>query len=559
MSSNNTNIRLVQFSNYQRPQLEENKSKNWVLNGKNNCFYNYLIDRYNGSPTHATILNSYIDLFYGNGLRAKNANQNITDWVKLQQVLPKKELRKLISDFILFNQCSFQVGRAKDGKSLAYIYHLPKEKTAPSVENEEDEIEFIWYCKDWKNINKYKPEPFPSFGTSKEEIEVYDLKPYKAGKNYFSDPDYLSVLPYCVMEEEIANYCVNHIKNGLSFGYIINIPDGNSLTPEEQDEIEKKIKEKLTGSSNAGRFIISFNGRDAEITVTPLQVNDSHKQWQFLTTEARQQIMTGHKVVSPMLFGIKDNTGFGNNADELDSAETQLYKRVIQPKQRMFLEALDEILNAYNINLDLYFAPLTEQAQSTNEVRMSSQECCEHEKKNLDTIVADELISLGEDITDEWELVESEIYTNEAELSFTSTGTARPNAKSEIDGELFKSRLRYAGEIAQNSRQFCRKMIEANKLYRIEDINSMSTKVVNEGFGEGGSDVYDILLYKGGARCKHYWVRETYKKKDDPNNPNAKQVTPAEARKQGEILPTLDKKVYQKPNEMPNNGFVNPR
>jgi hypothetical protein len=87
----------------------------------------------------------------------------------------------------------------------------------------------------------------------------------------------------------------------------------------------------------------------------------------------------------------------------------------------------------------------------------------------------------------------------------------------------------------------------------------MSTKVVNEGFGEGGSDIYDILLYKGGARCKHYWVRETYKKKDDPNNPNAKQVTPAEARKQGEILPALDKKIYQKPNDMPNNGFVNPR
>ena len=85
------------------------------------------------------------------------------------------------------------------------------------------------------------------------------------------------------MEEEISNYYINHIKNGLSFGYIINIPDGNSLTPEEKDMLEAKIKNKLVGSSNAGKFVLSFNGRDAEITVTPLQVNDAHKQWEYLT------------------------------------------------------------------------------------------------------------------------------------------------------------------------------------------------------------------------------------------------------------------------------------
>ena len=100
-------------------------------------------------------------------------------------------------------------------------------------------------------------------------------------------------------------------------------------------------------------------------------------------------------------------------------------------------------------------------------------------------------------------------------------------------------------------------MINANKLYRIEDINMMSQRVVNEGFGPNGSDTYDILLYKGGARCKHYWVRETYRLKADVNNPNAEEITPAQARKEGEILPKLDKKVYQKPNDMPNNGFLN--
>lgn len=539
------------MNNYVRPKIQENKSKNWVLNGVKNSFYQYIIDRYNGSPTNATIINSYVNLIYGNGL-SYNGN-TIEEWIKFNSILSKKELRKIIADFQLFGEASFQVIKTKDKKGISGIYHLPKQKVVPSLENIDGEIEGYWYFKDFNKQNEFPPKYFPAFGTSNENIEIYCISPYKAGKNYFSDPDYLAGLPYAEMEEEIANYYISHIKNGLSFGYIINIPDGNSLNPEEKDELERKIKEKLTGSSNAGKFVLSFNGRDAEITVTPLQVNDAHKQWEYLTAEARQQLMTSHGVVSPMLFGIKDSTGLGNNADELDTAEAQLMKRVVAPKQRAILEAIDDVLNFYGINLNLYFRPLTEATQATD-VSMSSHVCCSSEKKNLDTSVADELINLGEDITNEWELIDSQIL----ELS-TSTGTAIPNAKSELDGKLFKSRLRYGGEISANSREFCRKMISANKLYRIEDINAMSNKVVNEGWGAYGADKYDILLYKGGGACRHFWIRETYRLKADVNSPLAEQIAPSQARKEGEILPKLDKKIYERPNDMPNNGFIKPR
>jgi hypothetical protein len=172
------------------------------------------------------------------------------------------------------------------------------------------------------------------------------------------------------MEEELANFYINCIKKGLSAGYIINIPDGGTLTPEAKDELETKIKQKLTGSPNAMNFVISFNGRDAEITIIPFPVNDEqHKQWEYLTGESRQQIMTGHKVVSPKLFGIMCEGGLGNNANELDEAEAQLMKRVIAPKQAYILEALEEVLSAYKIGLDLYFIPLSEQA-----VQLSSDE-----------------------------------------------------------------------------------------------------------------------------------------------------------------------------------------
>lgn len=60
-----SDIKLIQLSNYVRPKLEENKSKIWVLNGRDNCFYQYIIDRNNGSVTNSAINKSYCDLIYG--------------------------------------------------------------------------------------------------------------------------------------------------------------------------------------------------------------------------------------------------------------------------------------------------------------------------------------------------------------------------------------------------------------------------------------------------------------------------------------------------------------
>lgn len=536
-------IRLIQLNNYVRPKLEENKMQGWVMNGRKNSFYSYIIDRYNGSPTNAAIINSYIDLMYGNGIAARNAQRNIVDWADFKRMLSDKDLRRIVSDFVLFNEASFEIIRTKGGK-IEGLYHVPKEKTIPSIANEEEEIESYWYCRDWSNLNKNTPEEIPVF-QGKNAKEIYVIKPYKAGKEYFSDPDYIAGLPYAEMEEEIANYYVSHIQNGLSFGYIINIPDGNSLTEEEKDELERKIKQKLTGSSNAGKFVLSFNGRDAEITVTPLQVNDAHKQWEYLTGEARQQLLTAHRVTSPMLFGIKDNTGLGNNADELDTAEAQLMKRVIQPKQRYILNALDEVLNQYDISLDLYFRPLTESTTTTN-VSMHSHNA------DLDHI----LETYAQDPPEGFDLHE----VTPIELSAIQN--------SEQDSDMFK--IRYAYTIGTSktpqgqSRQFCNKMMslsEAGKVFRKEDIDAMSEAGINGEFAhEGGK--YDIFLYGGGVNCYHRWERRVFKKRTQENGDlyggnamqNTDELNVNEARRQGARIPQNPRDVAIAEIDKPNKG-----
>lgn len=555
-----SDIRLINLSNYVKPTPQENKSKGWVLNGKNNSFYQDVINANNGSPTNASINKSYIDLIYGRGLSIKNSRLN-DDFIKVKQILRPKDVRRICSDFQIFGEASFQIIPKRNG-DLSQIKHVPQNLLAPSIANEDNEIESYWFSENWSKITQNPPEEYKSFNTDNLRREsLYAIKPYQVGNKYFSDPEYLSALPYCTMEEEIANLNVNVIKKGLSAGYIINVPDGNSLQAEEKDAFERAVKQKLTSSSNGGDFIISFNGRDVEVTITPFPVNDNiHKQWEFLTEEAKQQILTAHRATSPSIVGIISSSGFSNTADEMDTAELQLVKRVIRPKQEAILDALEEVLVQYGINVELMFKPLTE-AEEVQTVEMSKHVCCSKDGDGATIEMANALIEYGEDLSDEWELLlsnEVDYDTDDEVLTLinfaTSTGVARPNASSEQDSEDIIIRYRYVGN-PNPQRDFCKKMMRANKLYRKEDILQMERSGINDGFGLGGTNSYSIWLWKGGGKisanfpngtCKHKWQREIYLRKNgsvDVNSPLAQTISTSEARRRGYKVPTNDSDV----------------
>ena len=107
-------------------------------------------------------------------------------------------------------------------------------------------------------------------------------------------------------------------------------------------------------------------------------------------------------------------------------------------------------------------------------------------------------------------------------------------------------------------------MMSAAKVYRKEDIIAASGKSVNPGWGKDGSDKYSIWLYKGGARCRHFWTRLTYFRKRNadgsfmPNDglDNDKKVSVNEARAQGFTPPVNDKRVAQPQFDMDYSGYT---
>ena len=562
MKENKQSLEIIQLANYVRPVVKESMTNDFVMNGPKNSFYTYIIDRYNGSPTNRAIIDSYAKFIYGKGLTSLQQSQKPLQFAMVNQKLSKKDLKNICQDYALFSEASMEV-IYKNG-TLDRIKHVPKNQILPNKMNEEGDIDTYWYSLDFNEPRKYKPVPIPAFNYEKKKngSYIYLINSYQVGKMYFTDPVYMAGLPYAELEEEIANYCINHIKNGLSFGHIFNMNQGEP-SPEVKRTMKDIIKREGQGSINAGVALINWNnGKETGIDVTALEVSDAHQQYEFLTKEATQKLLISHKVTSPILFGIKDNTGMGNNANEMESAFNELSINVITPMKETILDCLMELFSDSGITIDLDFIPLRQIIQPSIEEKTNLKS----DNKDTDPIIADALINLGEVMSDEWELIDEEEYSehsinlSETSLNLASVITNIPLAPSSIDNEYFKVRFEYAGSL-KPQREFCKKMINAGRVYRKEDINLASSQSVNPGFGPEGTDTYDILKYKGGARCNHYFLRKVYLKKG--NNyitvENAQKLIrdlkqqgiQTEIPTSGEPLSTI------KPNNMPNNGFLN--
>lgn len=574
-------LRFINLSSYTTPKITEVKNKDWVAYGEDNNYFQYLIDRYNGSPTNNAIINAISAMIFGKGLDATNSNQKPDEYAKMVSLFNNDCVRKLCYDLKLMGQCAMQVIYSKDRKSVAQVEHFPVETLRAEKANDKGEIEAYYYFNDW---SKYRPQDkakrIPAFGMSNENIEIMYVKPYRAGFFYYSSVDYQGGLQYCELEEEIGNFHLNNILNGMSPSMLINFNNGVP-NEEERELIEQRIYQKFSGTSNAGKFILAFNDNaETAANIEPVQLSDAHQQYQFLSEESTKKIMVSHRIVSPMLIGIKDQTGLGNNADELKTASTLLDNTVIRPFQHLLIDAFDQILAVNGISLKLYFKTLQpleftdldnvedeETKEEETGVKLSKEDLTDEEFD----IILDEL--RGETMSNRWEAVDERelseenedieewatkhIESKEQKLEKRSIDSKK-SGFSYLDKSLYKVRYKYNEKYSSGkSRQFCRIMMSRSGrgiVYRLEDIDKASRAGVNKSFGHKGK-AYDLFKYKGGVNCGHYWSEVLYRlksktmKKKIQNYDEVSSIPKSYAPR-----PAGHKKAKVAPKDMPNNG-----
>ena len=617
------NILSVNLSTTTAPVVSESRSKHWIDYGTEdwaNLYPQFLIDLYYNSSTQAAIINSTSELIAGEDIVIEDeAERDLEAVVKLKKFFAQANgneslnevVKKIAFDFKLQGAFALNIVWSQDRTQISEIYHIGVDKIRAEKPNELGKIEGYYVSADWSNTRMNKPYRVPAFNTndrtSPNQILYTGL--YSPNMNAYHTPDYVAANNWALVDQRVAEFHLNNISNGFSGSFLISFANGVP-TQEERFQIEQSLAAKFTGADNAGKFILTFSDdktRTPEITaITP---SDLDKQYLALQELLVQNILTGHRVTSPILMGIKSDSGLGNNADELNSAANFYLNTVVKPFQEHILKVFRKIFTVNNMDMPVQFVqlkPITTRFTNQDLAGVMTQDEIREElglaplkediEVNEDFTKMAEYTALdafidecGEDMPDHWELVEEEVVDGEHQdfdfeevlndvadekIELASVGRAIPSRKSEQDGiskktyDYFRVRYVYSNDNfltnkSGTKREFCRKMEGAKKLYRKEDILNMSTKAVNPGFGKGGANKYSIWLYKGGPQCFHFWSRRIFKtvigESKTTKIEDADMIGYTKARSEGFTAKKNDKLVAIPPRKMKNNGYINAR
>ena len=354
------------------PVVAEVRGKDWIEYGTEdwkNLYPQFLIDLYYSSSISAAIINATAEMIAGEDLIIEDEDDRDTEArVKLQNFMDRANgneslhevLKKAAFDFKLQGAFALNIIWSKDRTQIAEIYHVAVEKIRCARPDEFGKTPGYYISSDWSNTRQNKPYYVPAFNandrTCANQIMYSGL--YSPNMNSYYTPDYVSCNNWALIDSRVSEYHLNNISNGFAGSFMISFANGIP-TAEERNQIERSLTDKFCSESNAGKFVLTFSDdktRTPEITpISPDKLSEQYIALQELLT---QNILSGHRVTSPMLMGIKSDTGLGNNADELNSAANFYHNTVIVGFQDMIVKQLRKIFKINNMDMPVNFVQL---------------------------------------------------------------------------------------------------------------------------------------------------------------------------------------------------------
>jgi len=474
---------------------------------------------------------------------------------------------------------------------------------------------------------------------------------YSPNMNSYYTADYISCNNWSLIDSKVSEFHLNNISNGFTGSFMISFANGIP-TAEERRQIEQSLEAKFTSEKNAGKFVLTFSDDKTRVPeITSISPSDLDKQYLALQELLTSNILSGHRVTSKTLMGLDSANGFSSNADELLNASNFYLNTVVMPFQGQILKVLHKIFQVNQMDMRVQFVqlkPITIQFDSKTIREVMTQDEIREEiglppldveeetldfakvgmidgKPVFDTIEealasakslgcegyhehdyegktvymaceghteATELSKwieeFGEDMPDDWELIDEEVVDGEHNdfdfeqvlneeadnnIELASSVKSTPNKRSSQDGvnksynDYYKVRYVYATDNfltnkSGTSREFCRDMVAARKIYTKEDLVNANSQVVNKGFGIDGTQKYNIFLYKGGPQCRHFFLRRIYKtslRGAKSKISSSQLISYTKARSEGFTAERNDKLVAIAPQRMKNNGYNKPR
>ena len=350
MDNNSNNIISIELAQIKLPDTKERIMSNskYVRYGDDNNFNMFLENLRDNAPLHNAILTSKVEQAFGEGLKldketnltAKLFSAKCNDCEGINEIY-----EKVLQDLILYGGFYLEIIWGMDGK-VAEIYHLPFSKIrAGRKDNESHRIKEYMYCENWFRVYQIGYTSIPVFDLdNRTGRQIFAYKNYVAGREYYPLPDYVAGLASVALEKEIVNWGLSEIRNGFGGSNVISFKNGIP-SEEEQQNIKKRISEQLTGSNNAGKLLVIFSpNSETAPDINAIQSNDAADKYIQVEKSVLQNVLSAHRVISPLLVGIRtENNGLGNNANEIETAFQMWNNTVIKPYQNKALKVLNLI------------------------------------------------------------------------------------------------------------------------------------------------------------------------------------------------------------------------
>jgi hypothetical protein len=321
----------------------------FVKYGEYNDFPQHLIDLYNNSSIHGTCINAIVDGIVGEGLVAEPS-------YVLDRANPEESWNdlfgRLATDFKLYGGYAMEVVYNKSRTKIAAVYHIDYSWLRAAEKNYRGRIPGYYISNEWSEKYRYttnqisKDVPYlPVYNPAKsneEPKQLYVYRPYAPGQDYYPLPDYVGALRVINLDEEVDNFHLNNIKNGLAPS--LAITTFTNADPDQRQAIEEMLRMQYAGTDNAGSLLYMDLDDPANAPViTPIPQNGADGYYTTLSDLVTQKILTAHRITSGMILGIKEPGQLGGRQEMLD-AYLLLVNTVIRPFQQQLLSSVEEML-----------------------------------------------------------------------------------------------------------------------------------------------------------------------------------------------------------------------
>lgn len=360
----NTNVESIERANKYRskntidglPVIDLfNTPKGWIRFDSGDNFPLYILDLYNTSPMNQSIINRKADMYAGKDIIITDTSTNEYD--KICNLIFTKEIRNLVKkaafNYSLYG--AFGIELFYNGEQLTKMEIIePQYLRAKKPNTPDGDIEGWYYSRNFLDP-RFKVYEYCEYepNTKKEEDSyIYYYKDHNTQIDVYGLPTWLSAQKSILVDGKISDYNNSSLDNSFSPGIHINFITSPNQTEEEIVDMAKKFNDSYVGTKKTSKpFITTSSSVDTMPSIKTIDNSTKDKSFETLQASITSQILIGHNITDPSLFGIQVAGKLGNS--DISTSYRIFENTTIKPVRDSIQDVFNKIFTENGIKLSI--------------------------------------------------------------------------------------------------------------------------------------------------------------------------------------------------------------